>query len=203
MVGGSQARGGLGALAQTDLQVVLFISFHSGAVIETSSTGPPGLHLASLKTRQRAPIHTIAVTNVTRQSEPAASKYSACARRGLSSGRSLSSSIRCRSERLELDGVPCSTRPASRNPASEALRFCFEVLARDTELDGLQLEIELCPRRHHCGDCNATFIVRDHDCRCPTCRQIAAECISGDELELAYVEVEEDEPSAIGAESSQ
>ena len=86
---------------------------------------------------------------------------------------------------------------------SEALRFCFEVLARDTELDGLQLEIERCPRRHRCEDCNTTFIVRDYDCRCPKCHQIAAECISGDELELAYVEVEEDEPSAIGAESSQ
>jgi hydrogenase nickel incorporation protein HypA/HybF len=86
---------------------------------------------------------------------------------------------------------------------AEALKFCFEVLSRDTELDGLQLEIELCPRRHRCGHCDQIFIVREYDCRCPECHNLAAECISGDELELAYVEVEENEPSAVGTKSSQ
>jgi hydrogenase nickel incorporation protein HypA/HybF len=85
---------------------------------------------------------------------------------------------------------------------AEALKFCFEVLARDTELDGLQLEIEFCPRQHRCGLCDRIFIVRDYDCRCPHCHNLAAECVSGDELELAYVEVEEDEPNAVGTESS-
>jgi hydrogenase nickel incorporation protein HypA/HybF len=85
----------------------------------------------------------------------------------------------------------------------DALRFCFEVLARDTDLDGLRLEIDLCPRQHRCHDCDCTFIVRDYDFRCPKCQKIAAQCISGDELELAFVEVEEDEPSALGTKSSQ
>ena len=85
----------------------------------------------------------------------------------------------------------------------DSLRFCFEVLARDTALDGLQLDIELCPRRHRCPDCDCTFIVRDYDFRCPKCRKFAAQCISGDELELAFVEVEEDESSAVGTKSSQ
>jgi hydrogenase nickel incorporation protein HypA/HybF len=86
---------------------------------------------------------------------------------------------------------------------SEALKFCIEALGRDTELDGLQLEIELCPRRHRCAQCEQVFIVRDYDCRCPSCQNIAAECISGDELELAFVEVEEDEPSAVATKSSE
>ena len=86
---------------------------------------------------------------------------------------------------------------------AESLRFCFEVLARDTILDGLQLEIELCPRRHRCRLCERTFIVHDYDCRCPQCDQVAVECVGGDELELAYVEVEEDEPTAVGKESSE
>ena len=85
----------------------------------------------------------------------------------------------------------------------DALRFCFEVLARDTALEGLQLEIELCLRQHRCNDCNRTFIVRDYDFRCPKCQNVTAQCVSGDELELAFVEVEEDEPSAVGTESSQ
>ncbi len=85
---------------------------------------------------------------------------------------------------------------------ADALTFCFEALSRDTDLQGLQLEIELCPRRHRCVACDRTFVVRDYDCRCPQCQKIATECISGDQLELAYVEVEEDEPSAVGKESS-
>lgn len=86
---------------------------------------------------------------------------------------------------------------------AEALRFCFEALSQDTELDGLQLQIELCPRRHRCERCNCAFVVRDYDCRCPQCGNFARECVSGDELELAYVEVEEDEPSSVGTKSSQ
>ena len=86
---------------------------------------------------------------------------------------------------------------------ADALRFCFDVLSRDTELDGLQLEIELCPRQHRCAECDRVFIVRDYDCRCPACGQIATQCVSGDELQLSFVEVEEDEPSPVGKESSQ
>ena len=86
----------------------------------------------------------------------------------------------------------------------DALRFCFEVLARDTALDGLQLEIELCPRRHRCHDCDCNFIVREYDFRCPKCQKVTPQCVSGDELELAFVEVEEEnEPSAVGRKSSQ
>jgi len=85
---------------------------------------------------------------------------------------------------------------------ADALTFCFEALRGETDLQGLQLEIELSPRRHRCAACDCTFVVRDYDCRCPQCQKIAAECISGDELELAYVEVEENEPSAIGKEGS-
>lgn len=84
----------------------------------------------------------------------------------------------------------------------ESLRFCFEVLAGEMELNDLELEIEWCPRRHRCASCNQAFVVRDYDFRCPACHELAPECISGDELELAYVEVEQDEPSAVGKESS-
>ena len=76
----------------------------------------------------------------------------------------------------------------------DSLRFCFEVLTRDTDLASLELEIELCRRRHRCPVCSAEFTVADHDCRCPQCGQEKTEFISGDQLELAYIEVEEHEP---------
>jgi hydrogenase nickel incorporation protein HypA/HybF len=77
----------------------------------------------------------------------------------------------------------------------DALRFSFEALTRETDFDGLELEIELRPRRHRCLDCGAEFDVKDFVFDCPQCGANRNECISGEELELAYVELEEHEPS--------
>ena len=85
----------------------------------------------------------------------------------------------------------------------ESLRFCFEALIAGTELEGLQLEIELCPRRHRCKDCGNEFNVADYEFQCPACGALSSECISGDQLELAYVEIEDHEPSTVGAKSPQ
>ena len=85
----------------------------------------------------------------------------------------------------------------------EALRFCFEAIIQDTDLASLELGIEVCPRRHRCQVCGRDFVVRDYDSRCPQCASLETTCISGDELELAYLEVEEYGPSAVGAKSSQ
>ncbi len=85
----------------------------------------------------------------------------------------------------------------------DALQFCFEALVRDTELHGLKLEIELCPRHHRCGTCQFEFTVCEYDFQCPQCREVSTECVSGDQLELVYLEVEEHEPSAAGTKSTQ
>jgi hydrogenase nickel incorporation protein HypA/HybF len=77
----------------------------------------------------------------------------------------------------------------------EALRFALEALTSDTELQGLQLEIETCPRRHRCLECGTEFAIKDFEFQCPTCDSTRNECISGDQLELAYLELEEHEPS--------
>ena len=76
---------------------------------------------------------------------------------------------------------------------ASALQFCFEVLVRNTDLESLQLEIEIVPRRHRCTHCAGEFEVRDYDFRCPSCKNFAPDCIGGDELELAFLEVEEHE----------
>lgn len=85
----------------------------------------------------------------------------------------------------------------------ESLGFCFEALAGGTELEGLQLQIEPCPRRHRCRDCGKEFRVADYDFQCPACGALNSECISGDELELAFVEIEDHEPGTVGAKSPQ
>jgi len=85
----------------------------------------------------------------------------------------------------------------------EALRFCFEAITRDTELQSLELEIEVCPFRYRCRDCGQQFVVRDYQTQCPQCASMKTECIGGQELELAYLEVEEYGASTAGAKSTQ
>jgi hydrogenase nickel incorporation protein HypA/HybF len=84
----------------------------------------------------------------------------------------------------------------------DALRFCFDAIILDTDLESLELAIEFCPRRHRCQACGREFEVRDYDSQCPGCASLDTKFLSGDELELAYLEVE-DEPSPVGAKSTQ
>src|SRR5678816_3583537 len=64
----------------------------------------------------------------------------------------------------------------------ENLRFCFEALVKDSELDGLVLEIEERKRRHRCV-CGVEFAVNDYEFACTSCGNAVTQCVSGDELE--------------------
>ena len=85
----------------------------------------------------------------------------------------------------------------------ESLRFCFEAMIQGTDLESLELGIEVCPLRYRCQVCGREFVVRDYDSHCPQCASLETTYISGDELELAYLEVEEYGPSPVGAKSTQ
>lgn len=73
----------------------------------------------------------------------------------------------------------------------DALSFCFESIVEGTEVDPLSLEIERRPRRNRCPRCKHEFQVVDFEVACPACGNRDTEMISGDELEFAYLEVEE------------
>lgn len=73
----------------------------------------------------------------------------------------------------------------------DALTFSFEALTSGTECARLTLVVETCPRIHCCPDCGNTFRVVDYQFACPACHAPRTDCISGDELELDYVEMEE------------
>jgi hydrogenase nickel incorporation protein HypA/HybF len=83
----------------------------------------------------------------------------------------------------------------------ESLQFCFGALSRETEFESLTLEIEFVPRRHRCQTCAAEFDVHDYRFQCPQCGGLESECIAGEELDLAYVEVEENAESTVGTKS--
>ena len=73
----------------------------------------------------------------------------------------------------------------------DALSFCFEALVRGSDLEPLALEIETCPRCQRCPECGRTFPVIDYEIACPDCGEGQTRCVSGDELEMAYLELEE------------
>ena len=75
--------------------------------------------------------------------------------------------------------------------AADSMSFCFEALVRGTELDPLELEIEYCPRRHRCSICGAFFRAAIDGVSCPDCGAASAYFAGGDELEIAYLEVED------------
>lgn len=83
----------------------------------------------------------------------------------------------------------------------DALRFAFEALTLETEMQGLTLDIEYRAPLGRCRECTGEFEVRNFDLLCPACGSRNAEVISGDELEFAYLEVEENEPCAAGRKS--
>ena len=72
----------------------------------------------------------------------------------------------------------------------DAMSFCFEALVRGTELEPLALEIEYCPRRNQCRACGHSYAAPREDMACPECGMAESQFLGGDELELAYLEVE-------------
>ena len=74
---------------------------------------------------------------------------------------------------------------------ADSLEFCLQCLVKDTELDGLGIEIETTPRRHRCPTCNREFDVVDYEVACPGCGEFETRLVSGDEMEIVYLEVED------------
>lgn len=73
----------------------------------------------------------------------------------------------------------------------ESLSFCFDVLIRESPHAGASLEIDWRPLIHRCPACQREFPVADWNTRCPACGADDTHFVSGRELEVAYLELEE------------
>lgn len=73
----------------------------------------------------------------------------------------------------------------------DALAFGFESLVRSSPLEPLALDIEYCPRRQRCRGCGHEFPAPESATRCPACGSADTVCAGGEELDLAYLEVED------------
>lgn len=76
---------------------------------------------------------------------------------------------------------------------ADSLTFGWEVLTRDTEFEGLTLEIEHVPWKNSCPTCGEEFLVRDYQTQCPKCGEAVTRCVGGEELDIAYIELAEQE----------
>lgn len=81
---------------------------------------------------------------------------------------------------------------ALRQVAPETLEFCYDAATRDTALAGSRLVIEAVPAEAKCRRCSLTFAVDEGWFMCPRCRELGAELLRGDELELMSLELKKE-----------
>ena len=73
----------------------------------------------------------------------------------------------------------------------DSLRFCFDVVIKDTPLDGAKLVIEELPVVARCNDCNTQWTIHSPAFTCDNCASGSLEIISGRELDIESIEIAE------------
>ena len=81
---------------------------------------------------------------------------------------------------------------ALRQVVPDSLEFYFEIVARGTACEGARLVTSSVPARLRC-DCGQQWELQEPAFRCPRCGGSQVTVMSGDELTVASIEVEEDE----------
>jgi hydrogenase nickel incorporation protein HypA/HybF len=71
----------------------------------------------------------------------------------------------------------------------EALQYAFEILTRQTFLEGAVLQIDRVPSRGHCLDCGAEVEVAAYPAACPHCHGARIKPGSGNRAQFIEIEV--------------
>ena len=72
----------------------------------------------------------------------------------------------------------------------EAIRFCFDICAKGTPLEGATLQIIDVEGRGHCSGCGAEPVMSLPLGTCPVCREPRLRIVAGAELKIKEMEVE-------------
>lgn len=75
----------------------------------------------------------------------------------------------------------------------DSLRFCFDIVCKDTPLAGAELAIEEASVVARCKDCDASWTIAEPAFRCPKCQSGALEILSGRELDIVSIEIAQGE----------
>jgi len=72
----------------------------------------------------------------------------------------------------------------------EAFSFCFEVITDGTEIEGVELIMDVIPLRGYCHKCENEFEIVDYAFTCPSCGDTNIDTIAGRDLSIVEMEVE-------------
>ena len=75
----------------------------------------------------------------------------------------------------------------------DSLEFCFGAITKGTPLEGAALVIEHVPLRAHCNECGADADIEPTLFACPSCGGRSLTILSGREMQVKEIEVEEKE----------
>jgi hydrogenase nickel incorporation protein HypA/HybF len=78
-----------------------------------------------------------------------------------------------------------------RQVVPDALEFAFGIVARETLCEGARLDWEVVPARLRCAGCAHEWEIELPAFRCPACGGAAVVVVTGEELEVESIEVEE------------
>jgi hydrogenase nickel incorporation protein HypA/HybF len=73
---------------------------------------------------------------------------------------------------------------------SDSIRFCFDICAEGTVLEGATLRIVDVEGRGHCPACGAEPVLTMPLGRCPSCHEPGLRIVTGTELNIKEMEVE-------------
>ncbi len=74
----------------------------------------------------------------------------------------------------------------------DSLRFCFQFVIEGTPVEGAELEIQEIPVKGRCKSCGSSFTIEEPIFLCPLCGSNQIELLSGRELMVESIEVEEE-----------
>lgn len=75
----------------------------------------------------------------------------------------------------------------------DSLEFCFAAITRDTPMEESKLEIERTAIVARCMNCGAESVIQELVFKCPACESVNMKVISGNELQVAEIEVDDEE----------
>jgi hydrogenase nickel incorporation protein HypA/HybF len=75
----------------------------------------------------------------------------------------------------------------------DSLRFCFDLATKETPLEGAELVIEELDVVARCKDCQAQWTVTEPVFTCTACQSGAIDILSGRELDITSIEIEDEE----------
>jgi hydrogenase nickel incorporation protein HypA/HybF len=73
----------------------------------------------------------------------------------------------------------------------DSLKFCFDSLVANSDLDGSVLDILEVPIKIYCNECSKEYIINEPIFICPNCNSFNVNLLEGKELEITEIELED------------